>query len=259
MNKKKTFLLALLFCLGNIVVAQTAAYISIDGNTVPINNLLMTDSVVGGRPLYTASFVMPVNIDPAILYIQNTLHKGANNVSIIYSRAIGATIERQYRAVTVLQMLVPKLDATSRNSVKMEVKIRSTQVGEAANEKFLYKNDFRSTAVLISNFSASIGNLPTNYIASINGLELKSNCLLTFEISVRDIEAWKQWFNSPGKKMNGSVVLLSPNMRHSLKQFSLTSVEPVSMTHNIVTNGNNLERFLVVLKVASISLNNPAQ
>jgi hypothetical protein len=253
MMKKKIFLLLLLFNLSIASIAQRAVYITIDGNTVPVDNLLMSDSVAAGRAYYSASFILSVTDDPSFYYIQQALQKGNANVSVFYTRSAGTTTERQYRSVALVQIKLPKLDAANRAVCKMEVKIRSGQLSEKTTAAIVYKGS-KAKAILSSSYSVSMDNLPTTRVASITGLELKNNALISFEISARDIDAWSQWLNSPGKKLNGSIFLLAPDFIDKIKQIKLDNAELVSVTRNIIANDDRIERFIAVVKVADISM-----
>ena len=251
MIKKTIFILGFLFCVGIATIAQKAAFVSIDGNIMPIDNLLMQDSVVGGKINYISSFTMPVNTDAAGQFILNALQKGSVNVSIFYTRSVGTTTERQYNAVNTVQLQFMPLDAASKNPLKIEVKFRSLQVSEKADVKLVYKNS-GARLLLNSFFSVSLDNLPTTRISGISGLELKNNVLVSFEISVTDIEAWSKHFNTQGKKINGTIALLAPNLRDKLKQIKLSGIELVSLTQSINLIADKVERFTVVAKVAAV-------
>lgn len=247
------FLPAVLFCLSLTSIAQRAVYITIDGNTIPVDHLLMNDSVAGGKVYYSASFVLPVTDDPAFQFIYQALQKGNVNVSVFYTRSAGTTTERQYRSIALQQMQLSKLEAAGRTACKLEVKMRSGQVVEKANATVAYKGN-KGRQVLVSNYTVSLDNLPAGLIAGIGNVEFKNNALLSFEVSARNINEWNQWFSSPGKKINGSIFLLAPNMRDKLIQIRLTNAELVSVTQNITVNDERLERFVAVVKVANVSM-----
>ncbi|RYY66414.1 MAG: hypothetical protein EOO13_15815 [Chitinophagaceae bacterium] len=249
---KKIILLGWLFCMTHSAFAQRSAFISIDGFVVPVDQLVMHDSIIAGRVSYSAAFVISASGDPAFQSLLTALQRGNATVSVFWTRTGNVFTERQYKSVNVLQLQFSKFDAASRSLLKAEVKLRSPQVSETANAKLEYKNP-RNPAFMSSNFSVTLDGLPTDRLVTVSGLELKNNSLCSFEISARDIDAWYNWLNSPLKKLNGGIVLLAPNLRDRLATFKLANVELVSLTQNITTNDSNLERFTVVVRLGTIS------
>lgn len=255
MMMKKIYLLGLLLSCALVTIGQRTSYLSINGETMPVDNLILQDSVTTGGITYTASVSMNLNEDPATPHLLNALQKGNVNISIIYVRVNG-TFERQYRNAFVVQLELSKLDAFSRNGAKMELKIRSAQMTESANTNFVYKNK-PARVLMASNFMVTFENLPSSAVTSVTGLELKNNSLISLEIAGRDLNAWKEWFNATGKKRSGSISLLSANMKDKIMQFNLSNTELIAITQNINSNDNTLERLKAVLKVAAISMENP--
>ena len=252
---KRIYLLGWLLIFAFISIGQRTSYLSINGQTMPVDNLILQDSLTTGGIAYTASVSMNLNEDPATPYILNALQKGNVNISIFYV-SVNGNFERQYRNAFVVQLELAKLDAFSRNGAKLELKFRSAQMTETTTTNFVYKN--KPTRVLMaSNFVLALENLPSNAATSVTGLELKNNSMISLEIGGRDLNAWKEWFNATGKKRSGSIALMSANMKDKIMQFNLSNAELIAITQNINSNDNTVERLKAVLKVATISMENP--
>ena len=249
--KKKLWLLLILCCQGMISIAQRATYIGINGNILPIEHLIIQDSLSAGRIEHTAAFSLPLQDHASLQYILTALQRSSATVSIFYTGANSVTTERQYRSPATVQFQLSRLDATGRSNLKAEIRIRSSAVEEKINTTFIYKNP-GNRPILASNFALVIEKMPTTYVQSITGLELKNNGLLSFEVSVREIESWKQWFAN-AKKLNGSIFLLAPNMRDKLKEIKLVDLELICITQSILTNDDRTERFKAVVKVGAVS------
>ena len=256
---QKYFLLAaILFCSHSLLMAQRTAAVAIDGSTVNIDNLVMQDSAAGNRLFYSASFTFNITDGVDLQKILNSLQVAhikntTVGLSIIYSGGINpSATERKYSAATVMQMTASKLEAAGRSAFKMEVKIRSAQLTEIANVNI--KSSPAARTLLAYNFRIEIPGIATDRIAVVSGLELRTNPLISFEISMADIASWQQWIGSPGKKINGSIFMLAPNMRDRIKVFQLVSMELVSITQTINPNEERAQRFTALVRPAMLVL-----
>lgn len=254
MKKSKILLLVISLFFNILSFAQRQTYISINGNSSTIENLLMQDSLAAGRTYYTATFTFSLNNDPALLNILNALKKGGATVSFLYTRSSTGITERQYLAATVLLADFSKLNAVaSRETLKMEVSIRTSQVIEKVNTGFKYKPT-QAKVILAPNFLIKFDNLPTNRVVTVTDLQLKNNSLLRLEIAAADLDSWAKWMRSPGKRINGSIALLAPNMTDQLMLVKLSNIEIVGLTQNIIVADERLERFTVLLRVGDIAI-----
>ena len=247
------------FCGLGAAMGQKAAYITVEGSSVAIDNLVMQDSIAGNRQLYSASFTINISDATEVQKVLNALQVNyfktvPTNISIIHSRGAvnPALFDRLYRSANVLLMSLDKLEGGSRNVLKLAVKIRAGQLTETTG--VTVKQPTLARAVQASNYLIEIPNLPTQRIATVSGLELKNNPIITLEISVADIAAWQQWLSSPGKKTNGAIFLMAPNMRDKIRVLHLVNAELVSITQNIVMNDDRIQRFTVLLKPAMLVL-----
>ena len=89
--------------------------------------------------------------------------------------------------------------------------------------------------VYASNFSLTIGNLPTTRVTKISGLSIKPDdgqyTNFTIEVMSIDGSAWNQWFltgAAGAKTEQGTIRLLAYNLKDVLLNISLINVEIVS-------------------------------
>ena len=253
MKHKKLLLLLFLFVYTLTGFAQRAAYLQADGQNVAVNNLLMHDSLGGGKIHYSVSFAIPVNNDPAFVAVLNSLQKMTGNFSVFFTRNGAVFTERQYRGATVTQVQLSKLDASAKTPARLEVKFSTTQVTEQANASF--NQPLKKFTPAISNsFSIALGNLPASRIAVMGPIDFKPNALVSLEIAGVDMDAWRKQFSSVGKKLNGNLLMLAPNLADKLQQFTLNNVELVSITQSVDANSERIERFMVQVRIESVSL-----
>ncbi len=213
----------------------------------------MQDSIANGRTFYTASFTINFSNEASLIYIMSALQKNTGVLSFTYSKG-GSFSERQYQGYSLVQADFSSLNASSRQeALKLAVVVRSMQVTDKANVKFSEKSA-AARMIASSNFAASFDNLPSNRIVSISGLQAKNNYVLRLEISAVDLEGWAKWMSSPGKRINGSIALLAPNMSETILQIKLSSVEIISLTQNIHLSDERLDRFTVLLRVGASSI-----
>ena len=240
--------LLLLITAGSTVAAQkTAAYaqtttqLQLEKNTIPVDNLSFTDALGPDNQIqHTASFDFLLTDDAATQNILKLLQlytkeKASRQLFFVTVNYAGeSTQERLYDNAVVEEILFPALDATSKMALKATVRIRAgaVKLGKGGTKPGLIK---RNKSLLCSNFSLSLGNLPTARVTKISGLSIKPDAgqylNFTIEVMAMDGAAWNQWFLTGAaglKTEQGNISLLAFNLKDVLYSFSLSNVEIIS-------------------------------
>jgi len=224
--------------------AQSTIQLQLEKNNIQVENLSFTDALGPENQLqHTASFDFMLTDDAATqnilrmlqVYTKEQTSRQLNFVTINYA---GETLqERYYDNAVVEEILFNALDATSKAPFKTTVKIRagSVKIQKGGNRIDLgLKNKRRAFS---SNFSLSLGSLPTARVTKISGLSIKpgdgSYTNLTVEVMAMDGAAWNQWFLTGAaglRKEKGNILLLAPDLKGVLCSFSLYDVEIISYT-----------------------------
>lgn len=252
---KKTTLFSLtLFLLSALTVsvfaqktttyAQSTTQLQLEKNNIQVENLSFTDALGPENQLqHTASFDFFLSDDAATqnilrilqVYTKEQASRQLNFVTLNYA---GDPIqERFYDHAVVEEILFNALDATTKAPFKATVKIRagSVKIQKGGTRPELAPRNKRRA--FTANFSISLGNLPTARVAKISGMSIKpgdgSYTNLTIEVMAIDGAAWNQWFLTGAaglRKEKGNILLLAPDLKGVLCNFSLYDVEIVSYT-----------------------------
>ncbi|MFT3981000.1 MAG: hypothetical protein QM687_11055 [Ferruginibacter sp.] len=248
---------SIIFSAGN-AFAQRINLLSIGDNTVIIDSVYMQDSVAGGRLISTVSFSINLNesepLSAVLNVLQASLLKNAPVDMMIVSGNAISSFKKIYTAATTLEFSFPRLDGSARSVARVAVKIRSASARSEENGGPASFKGGSSRAVLSSNYSVSLNGLPANRVAGINFAQLRGTHWVQVDISAADIEQWNNWLSSGGKRMDGSVFLLAPDMRTRVKEIKLLGAEIVSLSRSAVNNDERVQRFTVLLKVNNILL-----
>lgn len=221
--------------------AQTTTQLQLEKNTIQVDNLSFTDALGPDNQIqHTASFDFLLTDDAATQNILRLLQlytkeKASRQLFFVTVNYAGeSTQERLYDNAVVEEILFPALDVTSKNAFKATVRIRAgaVKLGKGGTKPGLLK---RNKSLFCSNFSLSLGNLPTARVTKISGLSIKPDAgqYLNFTIEVMAIDgaAWNQWFLTGAaglKTEQGSISLLAFNLKDVLYSFSLSNVEIIS-------------------------------
>lgn len=246
---------------------QTTMQLLLEKNNTPVENMTFTDILgADNRIQHTANFDLLLTNDAATRSILQQLQvltkeRVGRTLSFITFNQLGEPIqERVYENTMIEDIIFPALDATmASTSVRATVKLRAGNV-------ITRKEGPRLTAKLnkglayTSNFSITVGGLPTTRVALIRGLSIKPGntqpISLTIELSAQDGNAWNQWFLTGAggiKKEQGNIRLLSPNFKDVLYDFSLMDVEIISFSQ---TSGPRpaSNRAIVGLRIKGIAI-----
>ena len=245
------FLLSFAILFANRSFAQNSRSLSIDQFNVPVDNLMLLDSVAGGRMIYTAvmDIAMRDNESGSVIktFYAGLLNNKQLNLSIKTTDASGKVFEeRVYVNAIVQEILLPVMDAADKNMMKIQVKIRANSLS--------LKNDGLSSvkmaspgraAVMTANYRLTLGGLPAKRIAKIGSIRIVNNQLSTFSLEVSETDAgpWQNWLLSQAsKKEQGMIEWLAPNMQDVIFRIDLYEVDIISAGGNYVNNSQAIQR-----------------
>lgn len=257
-------------CYGTEVNAQQvfAHYVSINKNTVLVDNLTILDSVgAENKMLHTAAFDITISNGKNVQQLLQQLSAGmqANKEMDIcfskYNTLQGKiTEERFYYSSTLQQIMVPAFNAAVKAAVKLRVFIRGIKTDVVVNPKsevIIPKADKVSNA-MVSNFKLTLGALPTNRVRMLQGMTVMvaapAPVATAAELSPIDNAAWSQAFNNgAGQSIpEGRIELMSPNLKDVIATIYLYNIRLNAFRSN--SGGNTISTVTYGLAVGKISL-----
>lgn len=266
-------LIALILFSGSVIAQKgsvntaSTIWLQVGNNSIPVDNLSFTDALgTNNQMQHTASFDILLTNDEATRGVIGSLQvfdkeRTGRQVTFTTVNTTGeSTGERVYDNTLVDEISFPALDGTSRNALKATIKFTAgaVKLQKGSGKKGVFTK--KQSVAIVSNFSLRLGSLPTNRVTKISGLSIKpgSQQLLNFtiEISAVDGAAWNQWFLTGGggaRKEQGSISLLSPNMKDILYSFSLMDVEIVSYSGGS-GNQQTLSRATIGLRMKTMAI-----
>ena len=244
-----SFLLLLVLSLSVIAqktstYAQSTTQLQLEKNSIQVDNFSFTDVLGPENQLqHTASFDITLSDDAATQNILRSLQvytkeQAGRQLNFITLNYAGETLqERLFDNAIVEEILFNALDAASKSLFKATVKIRAGSVKIQKGGTKIDLGPRNKRRALSSFFSLTLGSLPTTRVSKISGLSIKpgdgSYTNLTIEILATDGAAWNQWFLTGAaglRKEKGNILLLAPDLKGVLCNFSLYDVEIVSYT-----------------------------
>ena len=244
-----SFLLLLVLSLSVIAqktssYAQSTTQLQLEKNIIQVDNFSFTDALGPENQLqHTASFDITLSDDAATQNILRSLQvytkeQAGRQLNFITLNYAGETLqERLFDNAIVEEILFNALDAASKSLFKATVKIRAGSVKIQKGGTKIDLGPRNKRRALSSFFSLTLGSLPTTRVSKISGLSIKpgdgSYTNLTIEILATDGAAWNQWFLTGAaglRKEKGNILLLAPDLKGVLCNFSLYDVEIVSYT-----------------------------
>ncbi len=244
-----SFLLLLVLSLSVIAqktstYAQSTTQLQLEKNSIQVDNFSFTDALGPENQLqHTASFDITLSDDAATQNILRSLQvytkeQAGRQLNFITLNYAGETLqERLFDNAIVEEILFNALDAASKSLFKATVKIRAGSVKIQKGGTKIDLGPRNKRRALSSFFSLTLGSLPTTRVSKISGLSIKpgdgSYTNLTIEILATDGAAWNQWFLTGAaglRKEKGNILLLAPDLKGVLCNFSLYDVEIVSYT-----------------------------
>lgn len=259
------FLIAVLLLFGTVKMnAQSGSYITINDATVITDSVFVNDSVApGNRMLYTAGFDIVLNsgehTKSVVNDVQSALQKGVIpfiTISIV-DNINGKISERVYKNAAVIDMQFCGLDAQSKVSARIKVRIRSSVMNE--NEESSKKINVESKGakpLLASNYKIEYGGLPTQRTVKVSSMQIGNQSQMIYlEMSVADVKTWYQRLTGGSKKEKAVITLLSVNMTDKVMEIKLDDAEVVSFSRSI-NNDNRIARFIVGFRTRSVFFEN---
>jgi len=244
-----SFLLLLVLSLSVIAqktstYAQSTTQLQLEKNSIQVDNFSFTDALGPENQLqHTASFDITLSDDAATQNILRSLQvytkeQAGRQLNFVTLNYAGETLqERLFDNAIVEEILFNALDAASKSLFKATVKIRAGSVKIQKGGTKIDLGPRNKRRALSSFFSLTLGSLPTTRVSKISGLSIKpgdgSYTNLTIEILATDGAAWNQWFLTGAaglRKEKGNILLLAPDLKGVLCNFSLYDVEIVSYT-----------------------------
>lgn len=229
--------------------AQTTTQLQLDKNSIQVDNFSFSDVLGPENQLqHTASFDFVVSNDAANQNILRLLQiyikeKASRQLTFVTVNYIGEPLqERSYDNAVVEEINFSVLDAVSKSAFKANVRIRAgaVKLQKGGTSSVLVKN--KTATAISSNYSVTIGNLPTARVTKISGLSIKPDAgqysNFTIEVVAVDGAAWNQWFLTGAaglKTEQGNIRLLAGNLKDILMTIYLMDVEIISYS---VASGN---------------------
>ena len=252
-----------------IAQAQHSYYLGIDNNVTAIDNVVVKDSITPANNLVcTASFDIMLKTDELSTQILTAL-KSAIDKNITSTILISITNtngelleERTYAAASITKLDLSPFDGASRSASWMRVTIESPLLSLKPGNggKFALKQQPKSQAVLASNYSFKLGQLPSARIAKISSLGFgNNNGALNFTVDMveQDAKEWHDWLMSATrqgtKKDEGILTLLAANFRDKVFEFTLKEVQVVSYSFG-GTATQSISRVSIGLRAKSITI-----
>lgn len=275
MKKVKKYFLRCAFwilpaCYGTAANAQQvfAHYVSINKNTVLIENLSILDSMgAENKMLHTTAFDITISNGKNVQQLLQQLSAGlqANKEMDIcfskYNTLQGKiTEERFYYSASLQQIMVPAFNAAVKAAVKLRIFIRGIKTDVVVNPTsavIIPKAD-KVTNAMVSNFKFTLGTLPTNRVRMLQGMTVMLASpvpvVAAAELSSIDNAAWSQAFNNgAGQSIpEGRIELLSPNLRDVIASIYLYDIRLNSFRSN--SGGNTISTVTYGLAVGKILL-----
>ncbi|MET0465944.1 MAG: hypothetical protein ABW007_22475 [Chitinophagaceae bacterium] len=237
------FFLLLTSCSGQLM-AQNSKYLSIDQLTIPLDAATIIDSSNNGRLACFATLEIGIRSGESIAALKALFAATAENrplsVSIKTMDVNGRAVEeRFYQSAGVQEILLPAMDATDKNLVKVQVKIRATSVSVKENAGTVNQAGLtRGTAVNNANFRVTLGSLPTKRISKIGAIRITAGQPSSFSIELAETDAkdWQNWLTgNTSKRESGSIEWLAPNFKDVVLQIGLSDIEITSTSSQFIS------------------------
>jgi len=263
------WVLAACYCTGVNAQHVFTQYVSIDKNTVLVDNLTILDSMgAENKMMHMAAFDFTISNAKNVQQLLQQLSAGmqANKEMDIcfskYNTLQGKiTEERFYYSAILQQIIVPAFNATAvRSTVKLRVFIRGIKTDAVVNPKsevIIPKADKVSNA-MVSNFKLILGALPTNRVRMLQAMTVMiaapGPVATAAELVSIDNAAWRQAFNNgAGQSIpEGRIELLSPNLRDVITTIYLYNIRLNSFRSS--SGANTISTVTYGMNVGKISL-----
>jgi len=223
--------------------AYTAAtdVLTVNGITINVANVFTLDSMK--TPHYT-SFDIDVSADGDTKRVLELFFNSLQNKSSLkltiqkLNFQLQVQETRNYNGAIIADIIVPDLNATSKDALKFRVKVLSSDLSSTEGGSSSMKPVAKTKMALASNFKLVLGNLPAARTIAINNLRMTNyliNGYINFNIDIARVDSrqWKDWFTNGaggGKREQGTITLLEANLQTELATIQLTDVEIVSVS-----------------------------
>lgn len=228
-----------------------AVYIVRYNNTdLKLASVSFTDAVdANNKPVYTVNMNISLTDDPAIKTILgafNTEKMGLRSklsLSLLsYTSGMQPVDVRNYSEIQLQEIQIPALDASLKNGLSVSIRFTAPKVNITAGEKVGVINT-KIRLLTASSFRFKLGNLPCTRVTKTGALVKNLNTtgsVFAVELSAVDAAAWSQWFQTGSggrKKEQGTIELLSADMKTAVFTINLNDVSITSYSSGSATGG----------------------
>ncbi len=239
--------------------------VTVNNASAKINNLFIMDSI---KAPHIASFEIELNSAGDTKKILTSLLSAAQGnqplklsfSKLNYQNQI--VEERDYKSVTVNEILLPDFNTTSKETSKLRVKIQAedvsvkSDINEAATQLQVSTKGASIKGALSANFRLVMGNLPTQRVTSISNLRISnqaSDGYMNFSVEVPRIDSkqWKDWFNTGaggGRSEEATISFMDPTMSNEITSLHLSGVEIVSVSEFSNSSQDGIPKTMIGLR-----------
>lgn len=268
MKTKRRFIFFFLLFIATKGIAQSR-FLTIESNTVTVDNVWIHDSIAGGRPFaeprgqFTAAMDITLREGPEMKAVLTRLQsmltdgKPASVQLTAVNLNMDVTEERNYNGVTVLEMSFSDLNAAEKSTARIRVKFRSSNMSVNYASKKMNVPLSKSLPALAANFRIVIPSKDTRRVAAINNITIGNNGkqFFTLDIAATETKLWHDaLLKETGKTEQVTIEWLGPNLKDVLFTATATDAEIVSFSTQSSSNDNTraIGKITVGLKARAI-------
>jgi hypothetical protein len=238
-------------------------FLTIESNTITIDNVWIHDSIAAGKPQFTATMDITLRDGPdtktILTRLQSMITDGKPAAIQLTSVNMNMDVieERTYNGVTILEMSFTNLNATEKSAAGIRLRFRSSNMSTSYALKKLAIPISKSLPALAANFRISIPSKDTRRVAAINNISVGNNGkqFFTLDISAADSKLWHDALTKEtGKTEQATIEWLAPNLKDVLFTVVVSDAEIVSYSTQSSNESRAIGKITVGLKARSIIL-----
>ncbi|HEX2628959.1 MAG TPA: hypothetical protein VHM26_08110 [Chitinophagaceae bacterium] len=246
MKAMRHLLFIFLLFIGTKIIAQNR-FLTIESNTVAVDNVWIHDSIANGRPVFTATMDITLREGPetktVLTRLQSTLTDGKPVAAQLIAANLNmdVTEERNYNGISVLEMIFSDLNGGDKSVARIRVKFRSSNMSVNYTSKKLSVGLSKSATAVASNFRISIPSKDTRRVAAINNIVIGNNSkqFFTLDLAATDAKPWHDaLLKESGKTEQAVIEWLSSNLKDVLFTVTISDAEIVSYSSQSSSNDN---------------------
>lgn len=238
----------------------------INNYPVAVENLTFSDAIGGdGSMLHSVAFNFRLyQEDLGISNLLSALQKQNSKMGYgewsfsIYTLNYNRDIveQRNYSAINVQEFSLSPLEANEKNTpVKGNIRLTALKMNLVAGNGKANFSMPKPLYALTSNFSLSLGNLPTKFMSGLSPLvvtPIGSNGVnFTIILNANDAATWNREFASGNtNNLQGLIKLYEPNMQTVVKTIYINNAKITSIS----TINNTIPKLQVVLNAQTINI-----